>query len=504
MPLAVAAGGVASALYLNAKLHIHNDITVGGLSPNEAIEYVTKAFVSDRMLTYHVLEDQANGENRDKLFLIFEDRSWTYAQFFADLQRVGNWLMKDLGIEKEEMVALNGGNTPEYLLLWFALDGIGSCVAFINNNLTAGALMHSIRLSGARYMITDVENKSNTEPHEAELETSNVKTLYYSQQSIEKLTDTTPLPQSRRSGIKPDAMRTLIYTSGTTGNPKGTIMLTGRELNTGRAVANHLKLKPGDRMFTCMPLYHGAAHGLCVTPIIHAGATIVLARKFSHKTFWPQVVQHKANILQYVGELCRYLVNAPPGPLDKAHNVEIAWGNGMRPDVWEVFRQRFNIPIIHELYAATDGLGASFNRNEGTFTRNAIGLRGAYWHLMKWGQEQRVKIDVVTEEILRDENGFALKCKAGEAGEVVHKMVQGPEAEKAAFAGYYKNEAASDKRKIRDLFEKGDLWFRSGDMMMQDKDGRVYFVDRLGDTFRWRSEVCETVIALHPIYATPH
>ena len=151
----------------------------------------------------------------DNLFLIFEDRSWTYAQFFADLQRVGNWLMKDLGVQKEEMVALNGGNTPEYLLLWFALDGIGSCVAFINNNLTANALIHSIKLSGARYMITDVENKNNTEPHETELETDKVKTIYYSQKSIDNLTDTTPLPQSRRSGIKPDAMRTLIYTSGT-------------------------------------------------------------------------------------------------------------------------------------------------------------------------------------------------------------------------------------------------------------------------------------------------
>ena len=487
--LAVAAGAAASALYLNAKLHVYSDLNTGGLNPAEALEYITNQVLTDRMLTYHILEGHATGKNKDNVFLIFEDRSWTYAEFFADLQRVGNWLMNDLGIQRDEIVALNGGNSPEYLLLWFALDGIGATLAFINNNLTAQALVHSVKLADARYMLTDMDNKSLVSPNEAELESNKIKTVYYSPQFLVTLKDTTPLPQTRRTGIKPDAIRSLIYTSGTTGLPKATVMLTGRELNTGYSVAKHLKLKSSDRMFTCMPLYHGAAHGLCVTPIIHAGATIVLSRKFSHKTFWPQVVKSKANILQYVGELCRYLVNAPPGPLDKSHCVEVAWGNGMRPDVWEVFRERFNIPVIHELYAATDGLGASFNRNEGTFTRNAIGLRGAWWHLNKWGGEQRVKIDVVTEDILRDDNGFAIKCKPGEPGEVVHRMMQGPEAERAAFAGYYKNPAASDKRKIRNLFENGDLWFRSGDMMNQDHDGRVYFVDRLGDTFRWRSEV---------------
>ena len=232
-------------------------------------------------------------------------------------------------------------------------------------------------------------------------------------------------------------------------------MLTGRDLNTGRAVGDYLKLKIGDRMYTPLPLYHGAAHGLCVTPSIHGGSAVILSRKFSHKTFWPEVNASKANIIQYVGELCRYLVNAPVHPLERQHNVHMAWGNGMRPDVWEVFRQRFNIPVINELYAATDGLGSMFNYNQGEFGRNAIGLRGSIWHWKNANNEVRVRMDVDTEEIVRDKNGFAIKCGVNEPGEVLHRM--DPAMMEAAFAGYYKNKTASDKRWIRDIFEKGDL-----------------------------------------------
>ena len=244
-------------------------------------------------------------------------------------------------------------------------------------------------------------------------------------------------------------------------------MRTGRDLNTGRSVAQYLKLKPSDRMYTALPLYHGAGHGLCITPSIHAGSTVVLSRKFSHKTFWPEVSASDANIVQYVGEMCRYLIHAPPHALERAHKVQMAWGNGMRPDVWEVFRERFNIPVINELYAATDGLGSSFNYNQGEFGRNAIGLRGVIWHLRNSKIEVRVKIDVDTEEILRDENGFAMKVEVNEPGEVLHEVEQ--EMMTAAFAGYYKNQTASEKRWIRDVFKKGDLYVLDSSSNLQSK-----------------------------------
>jgi len=203
-----------------------------------------------------------------------------------------------------------------------------------------------------------------------------------------------------------------------------------------------------------MPLYHGAAHGLCTTPSIYAGSTIVLGRKFSHKTFWPEVAKSRANIIQYVGELCRYLLNGPPNEYERKHSVEVAWGNGMRPDVWEPFRERFGIPIINELYAATDGLGATFNRNAGPFTANAIGLRGLIWNWRYGNEEVRVRMDVDTEDIMRDDNGFAIRCGVNEPGQVLHRV---DKEFLASLPGYYKNDKATEDRRIADVFEKGDL-----------------------------------------------
>lgn len=202
-----------------------------------------------------------------------------------------------------------------------------------------------------------------------------------------------------------------------------------------------------------MPLYHGAAHALCMTPAIHAGSTVILGRKFSHARFWPEVAASRATIVQYVGELCRYLINAPFNPHERAHCVRMAWGNGMRPDVWEPFRERFGIPVINELYAATDGLGAMFNRNEGPFTAHALGLRGKLWEWRFGGEEVRVKMDVDTEDILRNAHGFAVKCAAGEPGQVLHRL--DPAA--PLHPGYYNNEAATEKRRTRNVFREGDM-----------------------------------------------
>lgn len=223
---------------------------------------------------------------------------------------------------------------------------------------------------------------------------------------------------------------------------------------TGYLVTQYLRLQPENRMYTCMPLYHGAGHGLCVIPIINAGGTVVLGRKFSHKTFWPEVAASGATHIQYVGELCRYLLNGPPNPYERAHKVQVAWGNGMRPDVWEPFRERFNIPIINELYAATDGLGSTFNRNAGPFTANAIGLRGLIWQWKRGSDEVRVKMDVDTEDIMRDKNGFAIRCGVNEPGQVLHRLT--PDM-LATAPQYYKNEGATQGRRITDVFKKGDM-----------------------------------------------
>jgi acyl-CoA synthetase (AMP-forming)/AMP-acid ligase II len=309
-------------------------------------------------------------------------------------------------------------------------------------------------LCGSKYLITDADVKHNVEPCRRELEDQGVNIQYYDPSFFASLSNTTPLPDSRRDSISIDSVRSLMYTSGTTGLPKAVAMGTGRVLTTGHTVAQFLNLKPADRMYTCMPLYHGAAHSLCTTPSIHAGSTIVLGRRFSHKTFWPEVAASDANIMQYVGELCRYLVNGPNNPYERVHKLQMAWGNGMRPDVWEPFRERFNIPVINELYAATDGLGTTFNRNAGPFTAHTVGLRGLLWNWRFKDQEVRVKMDLDTEDIMRDERGFAIRCGVNEPGQVLHRLT--PET-LASVPTYFNNDDATEKRRIYGVFEKGDM-----------------------------------------------
>lgn len=441
-------------------------------------------------MIYDYFQEHALSKNGDNVCLICDGKAWTYNEFYANVQRVGNWLMNDLKIQRGEVVALDGPNSPEYIMILMAIGAIGASAAYINNHLTATPMVHSVKLCEARYLLCDREVHSLVEPCKEELQASNVQIVYFDEESVAALPDTTPLPSERRANIDPTATLRLIYTSGTTGLPKGVKQTYGRELLAGEKISKHLKLKPGVRMYTCLPIYHVSGHSLCVIPCFYSGATVVLGRKFSHSTFWPDVRSSRAEIIQYVGELARYLLNAPPSSSDRDHNVRMAWGNGIRPDVWEPFRQRFGIDTINEIYGATDGYGTMWNKNRGDFGATAISVRGPLWHFLNGAREKLIRIDVDTEEVIRDAQGFAVECKAGEAGESIHLV--DPEAEAAVFSKYYRNEAAGNKRKLRNVFRQGDLWFRTGDLLRADAEGRVFFADRLGDTFRWHSENVST------------
>lgn len=500
-----AVGGLAATMYLDARYLLRHDLRTGSATRNaaQAIDFVAAEFARGKGLMYHYFEQHAFNANANNVFLIFEGREWTYRQFYDEVQRVGNWLLHDLGIQPDEMVAVDGLNSPEYVMLMLALNGIGACAAYINSNLTATPMVHSVKLCGARYLLADRAVEALVRPCEEELAKEGVKTVYYHDGFTSSLQDARPLPASLRQNLSPAGLARLIYTSGTTGLPKGVMLARARELVAAKGVSEYLNLQPGvTRMYTCLPLYHVSGHNLCTMPSIYAGSTVVLSRKFSHATFWPEVRASRADIVQYVGELARYLLNAPPSPLDKQHNVRMIWGNGIRPDVWEPFRQRFGVETVNEIYGATDGFATCWNANRGAFGRNAIAVRGPLWHLLNGAREKRVRIDVATEDILRDAaTGFAVECRDGEAGETIHKV--DPAVQGVAFAKYFNNSDAGLKRRVTDVFEKGDVWFRTGDMMRQDKEGRLFFVDRLGDTFRWHSENVSTnevadVFGRHP------
>ena len=259
-----------------------------------------------------------------------------------------------------------------------------------------------------------------------------------------------------------------------------------------------------------MPLYHGTANLLGLLPCLLIGSTIIIGHKFGNKTFWPEVRESKATIIQYVGETCRYLLASPPlidpitrENLDKQNDVRMAFGNGLRPDIWNRFKERFGIETIAEFYSATEAVGASWNLSNNSFSAGAIGRRGTVTKLISRKRQAIVELDWETEYPTRDpkRSNYCTHVQPGAPGELLYCV--DPTNIEQNYTGYYENQKASNDKILRDVFSKGDMWFRTGDVIRIDNEGRMYFCDRIGDTFRWKaqnvstSEVAE-VLGNHP------
>jgi len=265
-----------------------------------------------------------------------------------------------------------------------------------------------------------------------------------------------------------------------------------------------------DFCLQCMPLYHSSAAILGFCSTLCQGSTIIIGHKFSTKSFWKEVRESNATIIQYVGETCRYLLAAPPQTdpvtgenLDKKHNVRIAFGNGLRPDIWNRFKERFGIQTIAEFYAATEGTSGSWNLSSNEFSQGAIGRNGTIASALFSRQIAIVQLDWDTEEPWRDpKTNFCKKVDVGNPGELLYKL---PAADiSSKFQGYFNNKAASESKIMRDVLVKGDAWFRTGDVVRWDAEGRWYFNDRIGDTFRWKSENVSTSEVSEALGHHPH
>lgn len=240
-----------------------------------------------------------------------------------------------------------------------------------------------------------------------------------------------------------------------------------------------------------MPIYHSSAAILGVINILTMRATLSIGRRFSNSTFWPEVRASGATVIQYVGEVCRYLLAAPPSPLDKEHKVRMAFGNGLRPDIWNQFRERFGIETIAEFYASTEGTSGSWNLQKGNYGVGAIGRNGSILRSILGRTVAIVKLDYETELPARDPvTGFCIRQAPGEPGELLWKL--DANNIKRTFQGYFNNPNATNSKVLRDVFVKGDAWFRSGDVQTWTADGLWYFIDRIGDTFRWKAENVST------------
>ncbi|GKZ34230.1 hypothetical protein AbraIFM66950_004415 [Aspergillus brasiliensis] len=520
VPLPVAGSALVAALaYLNAKFSLFHDknsiSSMLGIASNSK-----SAERNDRVNFFYVLEQHARDpKTKDRPFIVYNGQSWTYHETYVLALRHGTWFKQVHGVKPREVVAMDFMNSSTFIFIWFGLWSIGAAPAFINYNLTGQPLTHSIRTSSARLLLVEEELREKFTSEQVELFASpdfrdggdSVNMIVFTPEVETQILEMEPTREddTARSGTQLRDMATLIYTSGTTGLPKPAI-LPWRKVWAGAVmIYNWIKMTKDDRMFTCMPLYHSSAAILGVMPCLFTGSALIIGRKFSARNFWREARETDATIVQYVGETMRYLLAVPPTidpvtgeNLDKKHKVRLALGNGLRPDIWNRVKERFNIPTIAEFYASTEGPGGLFNISSNDFTAGAVGRSGFITSLIIGRGVAIVDIDQETQQPWRDpKSGFCKKVPRGEPGELLYAL--NPQDPGESYVGYYKNNKATDGKILRDVFRKGDAYYRSGDLIRWDKDGRWYFSDRLGDTFRWKSENVSTsevaeVLGVHP------
>jgi len=415
--------------------------------------------------------------------LVFEDRALSYRDLDAAANRVARWA-RARGVSRGDVVALLMENRPEFVVTWFGLAKIGAVTALINTNLRGHALGHSLSVADAKHLVVGAELGEAVHTAREHVAAwpevwawgGAVPDAASLDDALAELPPDSVGPDARR-GVKAGDRVFLIYTSGTTGLPKAANVSHLRALLMGGGGGSAQRLGPGDRMYIPLPLYHSAGGVMAMGGALFHGATAVIARKFSASRFWSDCVKHEVTAFQYIGELCRYLVNSPEHPEERSHKLRVCIGNGLRPEVWGPFQERFGIPRILEFYGATEG-NVVFMNFDGK--RGSIGRMPRFMRRMMG--IQLVRYDVDRDEHVRGPDGLCIPCGPGEVGEAIGRIT-----DRTRFEGYT-SEEATKKKILRDVFEKGDAYFRSGDLLRYDEDDYFYFVDRIGDTFRWKGE----------------
>jgi fatty-acyl-CoA synthase len=423
-------------------------------------------------------------ERPDNVAIYFEDKRYTYGDYDGAANRYARWAQTQ-GLKKGDVVALLMENRPEYLFAWTGLVKIGVVAALINTNLKEKALAHSIAVAEAKHLILGAELADNFATCLDDLSAPiEVWTTGGAVQGSENLDtalaaqSTAPLPKDVRAGMVAGDKCFYIYTSGTTGMPKAANMSHLRIQNMMHSFAAAMKSTKHDRMYIVLPLYHSAGGVCAIGSTLTTGGSIIIRRRFSATHFWDDCVKYGATQFEYIGELCRYLLNSPPHKLERKHKLRVVMGNGLRPEIWPGFKARFRIPKIIEFYGATEGNVALVNVDGKV---GAIGRIPRY--LRNILPTRLVLFDVEREQPVRASDGFCVECKPGEVGEAIGLI----DPERGRFEGYSKG-TETEKKILRDVFAKGDAWFRTGDLLKRDKAGYFFFIDRIGDTFRWKGE----------------
>ncbi len=441
---------------------------------------------------FPVLMEQAAARYGDRPALISDVETLTYRELDARANRYARWALAQ-GLGRGEVVCLLMPNRPEYLAIWLGITRVGGAVALLNTNLTGASLAHCIDIVSPRHVIVASALAPALAGAERLLKSTpstwvhgeRVGTLPRIDLAIAQLDGGPLAPAERRAlTIEDDAL--FIYTSGTTGLPKAAKINHYRLMLAALGFAGVMGTRASDRMYDCLPMYHTTGGVAATGALLVKGGSVVIRESFSASAFWDDVTRHGCTLFQYVGELCRYLLHAPRSPQETAHRLRLACGNGLRPDIWKPFQERFGIPRIIEFYAATEGNVTLFN------FEGRPGAIGRLPRLLDRRFPVRiVKLDLAREVPLRDARGFCILCGPDEVGEAIGQIVNDPLMPAHRFEGYA-DRADSERKILRDVFAPGDAWFRTGDLMRRDKRGYFFFVDRLGDTFRWKGENVST------------
>ncbi|KIW09513.1 uncharacterized protein PV09_00389 [Verruconis gallopava] len=483
------AGAAAVAAYLDGKYQIRQDVR-SILGQKAAERHLIDLQKKDRMCLWYAFEEKVNQMPANDECIWSREGCYTWRETYDQACRYGAFLQSQ-GVQPRELVATILTNTPVMAFHWVGCWSIGCAPALINYHLTGDALVHCIKVSGAKIVVVDWDPEVCQRVEEmrsiveGELGLKIIILDEATRASINALPARRP-DDKLRQGMTADYPMCLLYTSGSTGHPKAVAFGMGRGSLLGGNRIRAIGINPGpngDRYYICMPLYHGTG-GVAMVSSLMAGVTVCMGKKFSTSKFWDEIRDSNATAFVYVGETARYLLAAPPSPRDKDHKVRVMFGNGMRPEVWVRFRERFGIDTIAEFFNSTEGVFSLLNISRGPFTDACVGQHGGILRFLLRNFYVAAEIDHETGDLWRDpKTGFGKRKSLEEGGE----MLVGVPNEQA-FAGYWKNKDATDKKFAKDLFKKGDLWYRSGDALRRDKDGRWYFMDRLGDTYRWKSE----------------
>lgn len=455
------------------------------------------------------LEERAR-QGPEQTAILFEGSRWTYGEWNAAANRVASWAA-GRGLRTGDVVALLMENRPEFLTTWAGLAKLGVTAALLNTNLTGRALRHALAASKARHLVVGSECLDRFATTEGDLdgplEVWVARDPYAGNhgpgwprgaEDLEAaLAGASPADPDRalRARLRAGDDLFYIYTSGTTGLPKAARFSHLRFHTTGSLGAFALGLRRTDVHYCALPLYHSAGGVMVVGSVLASGATLALRRRFSASAFWDEVREHDATHFQYIGEFCRYLLNQPPKRNDREHRIRVIIGNGLRADVWAPFQERFGIPRIVEFYGATEGNAPIVN------FENKVGSVGRF-PFKAMSNARLVRYDLEADEPVRDARGLCIECKPGEVGELVGRMPERADDARGRFEGYTSKEA-TDRKVLRDVRKPGDAWFRSGDLLKQDAQGFYYFVDRIGDTYRWKGENVSTQEVAEALAAFP-